>query len=242
MTWLTGQVNLDCRLKDLEVKAFDTVPHQRLLTKLKAYGVHGSVHAWINSFLSQRKQRVVVNGACSQWNDVTSGIPQGSVLGPTLFIIYINDLPETVESMVHIFADDTKIYRKIATENDCVKLKKDLDILQEWSSKWLLSFNAKKCKVMRLGGQHPDFIYKMINNTPVNMQVSLRYRHLPDLYRTYRIPFAHTGLVPFQYLHTSTGTIPANTFVDQCRFTIRIVVPAIYRQISSGPVSSYRYP
>ena len=69
--------------------------------------------------------------------------------------------------MVHIFADDTKIYRKIATENDCVKLQKDLDILQEWSSKWLLSFNAKKCKVMRLGGQHPEFIYKMTNNTDV---------------------------------------------------------------------------
>ena len=95
------------------------------------------------------------------------GIPQGSVLGSTLFIIYINDLPETVESMVHIFADDTKIYRKIATENDCVKLQKDLDILQEWSSKWLLSFKAKKCKVMRLGGQHPEFIYKMTNNTDV---------------------------------------------------------------------------
>ena len=74
---------------------------------------------------------------------MTSGIPQGSVLGPTLFIIYVNDLSETVESMVHIFADDTKIYRKIATENDCVKLQKDLDILQEWSSKWLLSFNAE---------------------------------------------------------------------------------------------------
>ena len=148
-------------------KAFDTVPHQRLLTKLKAYGVHGSVHAWINSFLSQRKQRVVVKGAYSQWNDVTSGIPQGSVLGPTLFIIYINDLPETVESMVHIFADDTKIYRKIATENDCVELQKDLDILQEGSNKWLLRFNAKKCKVMRLGGQHPEFIYKMTNNTDV---------------------------------------------------------------------------
>ena len=67
--------------------------------------------------------------------------------------------------MVHIFADDTTIYRKIATENDCVELQKDLDILQEWSNKWLLSFNAKKCKVMRLGGQHPEFIYKMTNNT-----------------------------------------------------------------------------
>ena len=163
---LDKKESLDAVYLDFQ-KAFDTVPHQRLLTKLKAYGVHGSVHAWINSFLSQRKQRVVVNGAYSQWNDVTSGIPQRSVLGPTLVIIYINDLPETVESMVHIFADDTKIYRKIATENDCVKLQKDLDILQEWSSKWLLSFNAKKCKVMRLGGQHPDFIYKMINNTDV---------------------------------------------------------------------------
>ena len=79
------------------------------------------------------------NGDYSQWNDVTSGIAQGSVLGPILSIIYINDLHETVESMVHIFADDTKIYRKIATENDSVELQKDLDILQEWSNKWLLN-------------------------------------------------------------------------------------------------------
>ena len=120
---LDKRESLDAVYLDFQ-KAFDTVPHQRLLTKLKAYGVHGSVHEWINSFLSQRKQRVVVNGAYSQWNDVTSGIPQGSVLGPVLFIIYINDLPETVESMVHIFADDTKIYRKIATANDCIDFKK----------------------------------------------------------------------------------------------------------------------
>ena len=163
---LDKKESLDAVYLDFQ-KTFNAVPHQRLLTKLKAYGVHGSVHAWINSFLSQRKQRVVVNGAYSQWNDVTSGIPQGSVLGPTLFIIYINDLPETVESMVHIFADDTNIYRNIATENDCVELQKDLDMLQEWSNKWLLSFNAKKCKVMRFGGQHPEFIYKMTNNTEV---------------------------------------------------------------------------
>ena len=81
---------------------------------------------------------------------MTSSIPQGSVLVPILFTIYINDLPETFESMMYIFADDTKIYRKIATENHCVELQKDLDILQ--SNKRLLSLNANKCKVMRLGG------------------------------------------------------------------------------------------
>ena len=112
-------------------------------------------------------ERVVVNGAYSQWNDVTSGILQGSVLGPILFIIYINDLPETVKSMVHMFPDDTEIYRKMATENDCDELQKDLDILQEWLNKWLLSFNANKWKVMRLGGQHPEYIYKMTNNNDV---------------------------------------------------------------------------
>ena len=69
--------------------------------------------------------------------------------------------------MVHNLADDTEIYRKIATENDCVELQKDLDILQEWSNTWLSSFNANKCKVMRLGGQHPEFIYKMTNNDNV---------------------------------------------------------------------------
>ena len=98
---------------------------------------------------------------------MTSGIPQGSVLGPVLFIIYINDLPETVESMVYIFADDTKIYRKITTEKDCAALQKDLDMLQEWSNKWLLKFNTSKCKVMRLGMHHPEHIYIMTQNNDI---------------------------------------------------------------------------
>ena len=98
---------------------------------------------------------------------MTSGISQGSVLGPVLFIIYIKDLPETVESMVHIFADDTKIYRKITTEKDCAALKKDLDMLQEWSNKWLFKFNTNKCKVMRLGMHHPEHIYTMTQNNDI---------------------------------------------------------------------------
>ena len=133
--------SLDAAYLDFQ-KAFDTVHHQSLFMKLKAYGVHGSVHAWIHSFSSQWKQRVVINATYSQWNDVTSGIPQDSVLGTVLFIIYMNDLPETVEGMVHIFADDTKIYRKITTENDCVELQKDHDILS-----WEVAFKFQ-CQQM----------------------------------------------------------------------------------------------
>ena len=95
---------------------------------------------------------------------------------PILFIIYINDLPETVESMEHIFADDTKICRKIATENDCVELQKDLDILQEWSNKWLLSFKADTCEVMRSGGEHPEFIHKMTKSNEQQIWNSQRWK------------------------------------------------------------------
>ena len=111
-------------------KAFDTVPHLRLLEKLKAYGIVGKVHMWIKSFLSGRTQRVRINEAMSTRTDVLSGIPQGSILGPILFTIFINDLPDAVQSNCKIFADDTKLYDKSANYK---KLQKDLCSLQEWS-------------------------------------------------------------------------------------------------------------
>ena len=92
------------------LKAFDTVPHKRLMAKLHSYGIKGKIHRWITSFLSGRRQKVLVNGKASSWTAVISGIPQGSVLGPVLFVLFINDLPETVDSEVFLFADDTKLY------------------------------------------------------------------------------------------------------------------------------------
>jgi hypothetical protein len=92
----------------------------------------------------------MVNGAGSEWENVTSGIPQGSVLDPILFVIYINDLPDTVESDSYLFADDTKIFRIIKDEDDKEILQDDLTKLEEWSDKWLLKFHPEKCKHMKI--------------------------------------------------------------------------------------------
>ena len=120
-------------------KAFDRVPHERLLFKLKM-GIQGRLLAWIESFLGNRMQQVVLNQTASKWRRVYSGVPQGSVMGPILFRIYINDLPDYVKSSCEIFANDTKIYAKVGNMADIEKIQKDIDELVEWSRTWLLNF------------------------------------------------------------------------------------------------------
>jgi hypothetical protein len=144
-------------------KAFDTVPHRRLLTKLHAYGIRGNLLRWIEGFLSGRTQQVMVGGSKSEQVPVESGVPQGSVLGPTLFIIYINDLPEQVRSRLLLYADDSKLYRAIREEQDHATLQEDISALQDWSDRWLLAFHPDKCHVMTLGGrsQETDHEYRM---------------------------------------------------------------------------------
>ena len=141
---------IDCVYMDYQ-KAFDTVPHRRLLQKAKAYGITGQILGWVESFLSRRKQVVMVNGENSSWKDVTSGIPQGSVLGPLLFVLFINDLPDIVDSDAYLFADDTKIFKIITQLSDSEVLQGDLDKLNSWSDNWLLRFHPDKCKVMYIG-------------------------------------------------------------------------------------------
>ena len=125
------------------MKAFDTVPHRRLLNKMRSYGIEGQILEWTEAFLKDRKQRVAVNGFFSTWMDVLSGIPQGSV-----FVIYINDLPDHVISSVFMFADDTNIYREIVSDQDIRILQADINTLQKWSDDWLLRFHPEKCKLM----------------------------------------------------------------------------------------------
>ena len=132
-------------------KAFDKVPHKRLLLKLESLGIVGNVLDWIREWLKNRDQRVVINGRSSTWQSVTSGVPQGSVLGPLLFLAYINDLEDSVHSKVKKFADDTKLYREVVSTDDVAIVQRDLDSISKWSSDWQMFFNADKCKVMHVG-------------------------------------------------------------------------------------------
>ena len=144
------------------MKAFDKVPHKRLIHKVKNYGITDKVLGWVESFLSGRTQCVKINSSISKNAPVTSGIPQGSVLGPILFVIYINDMPEVVDknSFVYLFADDTKVFRKIACNLDSKTLQIDIDALMEWSNKWLLKFHPDKCVYMGIGYKNSEVIEK----------------------------------------------------------------------------------
>jgi len=139
-------------------KAFDRVPHTRLLSKLSCYGLSGKLMDWIHHFLTNRKQRVNIRGSYSEWINITSGVPQGSVLGPILFIIFINDLPDVVLSILSLFADDTKLYRPIRSFNDHLILQQDINNLLSWNEKWQFFFNYQKCYVMSIG--HSPVIYQ----------------------------------------------------------------------------------
>ena len=133
-------------------KAFDRVPPKRLNYKLSWYGIRGDTLGWILNLLSASSQRVALDGASSDSASVLSGAHQGTVMGPILFLIYINDLPDgVVNSTVRLFADDCIIYRPIRNKTDTDLLKSDLDVVGSWENTWLMQFNADKCFTMRTG-------------------------------------------------------------------------------------------
>lgn len=128
-------------------KAFDTVSHQLLILKMRDnFGVCGKELQWFHSYLSERHQRVVLSGVESDWIPVSSGVPQGSILGPSLFLMYINDLPQCFRnSQCLLFADDVKVFKRISNINDCREFQDDLNMLFQWCSKWKMDFNFRKC-------------------------------------------------------------------------------------------------
>lgn len=157
-------------------KAFDRVPHHRLLTKLTNLNLHPSVISWIKQFLDNRKQFTSVNGFNSSSVPVTSGVPQGSVLGPLLFLIFINDLPKCVSSQIRLFADDCVIYRNITNETDRQSLQTDLDAVTAWCSSWLMSLNASKTKLMSFTNRSTRIATTyFLNNDKVELTTTYKY-------------------------------------------------------------------
>lgn len=133
-------------------KAFDKVSHTKLLVKLKAYGIIDESYEWIRSFLTGRKQRIILGEASSDWAEVTSGVPQGSVLGPILFVIYINDLLDAIQSPSLSYADDLKLLGVFnRAEMGSQRLQEDLNLVNNWSKTWSAELNVLKCKTMYTG-------------------------------------------------------------------------------------------
>ena len=156
-------------------KAFDRVPHARLIAKFRAHSVDGKVLKWIQSWLSGRTQRTVLNGEFSEWGEVDSGVPQGSVLGPLAFIVFINDIDSyaLLISILNKFADDTKLGQVVSTLGQVSALQTCLDELVTWSEIWGMDFNVSKCKVMHLGRNNQKASYTM-NNIKLDTTVKER--------------------------------------------------------------------
>ena len=153
-------------------KAFDTVPHQRLLGKIDHYGIRDHTKNWIKTWLTSRSQRVVVDGEASETIRVDSGVPQGTVLGPLMFLLYINDIGENISSNIKLFADDCLLFRKINKTKHTQALQEDLSKLGNWTGKWQMLFNARKCYTMRIHSKQQPIIHNYIMGGEVLATVS----------------------------------------------------------------------
>ena len=202
-------------------KAFDTVPHRRLMAKLQSNGIDGKVLSWIGGFLSDREQVVRVNGELSLPKPVISGIPQGSVLGPLLFVIYINDLPDVVSSNVLLFADDTKLFRQVSCREDALQLQKDIDALTRWSDDWLLKFNIKKCHVLSVG---------KFSNTQYTHRYSLGQEELEHVFEEKDLGVIIEMDLNFQE-HISTKIKKANGIMGLIRRTFCYLDAELFKKL-----------
>ena len=164
-------------------KAFDTVPHRLLIKKLKALNISPLIIRWIFSYLTGRCQRVVVAGATSQPSSIVSGVPQGSVLGPLLFLIYIDDVSRinlSTGAELILYADDILLYKRIKTLEDYVELQQDIDLLFHWAQNNTMAFNTSKCKKLKklIGILFRRFYAHTNQLTPFKLYIALIRPHL----------------------------------------------------------------
>ncbi len=160
-------------------KAFDRVSHKALMFKLKQIGITGRLLKWFKSYLSNRKQRVIINGSISKTQKVNAGVPQGSVLGPILFLIFINDIVEQVQNDIRLFADDTFLFRVCTNIQTAVQsLNDDLKQIATWAKTWLVEFNPNKCYVMHFTTKQKPEVLPDIHFQDRILTVLLKHKHL----------------------------------------------------------------
>ena len=166
-------------------KAFDKVPHSALINKLSRFGISGLLRQWFQSYLSNRSQRVTLQGTKSNWLQVTSGVPQGSILGPLLFLAYIDDIAQCIQhhSKIAVFADDSKLYKIISKPSDKILLQQDLTQLSNWSHTWAMSLSMPKCKT-------PEYLQKKI---AVKQRIPPRWDPTNHSQRNHRPGHNHYG-------------------------------------------------
>ena len=157
-------------------KAFDSVNHTLLIHKLQFFGINGNLLSWFNSYLNNRIQRIVLDGHTPEWLPVLSGVPQGSILGSLLFILFISDMPlSCISSKTGLFADDAKVYKTIEHILDCTLLQADLNRLYEWSVTLKMNFNHLKCKILTVSRRKATVYFNyMLNDNSLEHAISFK--------------------------------------------------------------------
>ena len=167
---VNDKAQVDVAILDFS-KAFDTVSHSKLLYKLRFHGIRNNTLRWIKAWLTKRTQKVVLNGESSSEVRVRSGVPQGTVLGPLMFLIFINDIAEQTQSQIRLFADDCLLYRTITKSTDSITLQEDLNQLCKWACMWQMLFNEKKCYILQISTKKVKQIYTYsMNGIPLQVR------------------------------------------------------------------------
>ena len=231
-------------------KAFDKVPHERLLKELYRLGIRGAVLGWITNFLKERKQRVKVNDEYSQYSTVLSGVPQGSVLGPTLFLLYVSQISSILKNFTSLFADDTKLFTYLLKHNEdssemvtelhtSTSLQEDINLVTAWSEKYQMSFNLAKCHVLHLGHNNPISEYTMykcheIKQTTAGTAYFLQFHTLEKVDEEVDLGVTVDDKLKFSK-HVDTKLSKANKMLGVIRHTFKFlnsnVLTLLYKSI-----------